>query len=85
MLELSLDKVCFIVLKAREFHAKEEVVIPEEPLSPTDDWALQILADQRDDPSYQELKGTGSKYNTGAYSRFDYHYNCIRSDRCRRN
>jgi hypothetical protein len=56
MLELSLDKVCFIVLKAREFHAKEEVVIPEEPSSPTDDWALQILADQRDDPSYQELK-----------------------------
>ena len=56
MLELSLDKVCFIVLKAREFHAKEEVVIPEEPWSPTDDWALQILADHRNDPSYQELK-----------------------------
>jgi hypothetical protein len=56
MLDLSLDKVCFIVLKAREFHAKEEVVIPEEPSSPTDDWALQILADHRGDPSYQELK-----------------------------
>ena len=56
MLELSLDKVCFIVLKAREFHAKEEVVIPDELSSPTDDWALQILADHRNDPSYQEIK-----------------------------
>jgi hypothetical protein len=56
MLEVSLDKVCFIILKAREFHAKEEVVIPEQPTSPADDWARQVLADHRDDPCYQELR-----------------------------
>lgn len=56
MLEVSLDKVCFIILKAREFHAKEEVVIPEQPTSPADDWALQVLADHLDDSCYQELR-----------------------------
>ncbi len=56
MLEISLDKICFIILKAREFHAKEEVVIPEQPIGPADDWALQVLANHRDDPCYQELK-----------------------------
>jgi len=56
MLGISPDKVCFIIQKAREFHAKEEVVIPEEPSSPTDDWALQVLADHANDPCYQEMK-----------------------------
>ncbi len=55
-LGVSPDKVCFIIQKAREFHAKEEVVIPEEPSAPADDWALQVLADHVDDPSYQELR-----------------------------
>jgi hypothetical protein len=56
MLGISPDKVCFIIQKAREFHAKEDVVIPEEPLSPTDDWARQMLANHTGDPSYQEMK-----------------------------
>jgi hypothetical protein len=54
-LAVSPDKVCFLIGKARELHAKEEVVIPEEPTAPSDDWARQVLADHRDDPSYQEL------------------------------
>ncbi|HTT08006.1 MAG TPA: DUF3775 domain-containing protein [Gammaproteobacteria bacterium] len=54
-LGVSTDKICFIIQKAREFHAKEEVVIPEEPSAPADDWALQVLADHSGDPSYQEL------------------------------
>jgi hypothetical protein len=54
-LAVSPDKVCFLIGKAREFHAKEEVVIPEEPTAPADDWARQVLADHKDDPSYQEL------------------------------
>lgn len=56
MLGISTDKVCFIILKAREFHAKEQVVIPEPGSNPTDDRALQVLADHADDPTYQELK-----------------------------
>ncbi|MDY6799501.1 MAG: DUF3775 domain-containing protein [Pseudomonadota bacterium] len=56
MLELNPERVCNIIQLAREFHAKEAVVIPEMPNNPGDDWALQVLADHRDDPVYGELK-----------------------------
>jgi len=39
MLDLNPEIVCIIIAKAREFHAKEEVVIPEEPANPSGDWA----------------------------------------------
>ena len=55
MLELNPDTVCFLISKAKEFHAKEEVVIPEEYLSPSEDWARQMLADHVDDPTFQEF------------------------------
>ena len=57
-LELNSATVCFLIDKAREFHAKEAVTIIEEPNSPTDDWALQVLADHRDDATYQEMVDT---------------------------
>ena len=57
-LELNRETVQFIIDKAHEFHVKEAVTIPEEPLSPSDDWARQVLADHGDDPSFQELKAT---------------------------
>ena len=57
-LELNSDTVCFLIDKAREFHAKEEVVIPDTPGSPTEDWALQVLADHVDDATYQEFRAT---------------------------
>jgi hypothetical protein len=34
------------------------VVIPEEPFSVSDDWALQVLADHADDLDYQEFCST---------------------------
>lgn len=49
MLNINPETVCFFILKAREFHAKEEVEIPEPPLSPGDHWALHVLADHSDD------------------------------------
>ncbi|MFO8026006.1 DUF3775 domain-containing protein [Thiohalophilus sp.] len=55
MLELNPERICNIIQLAREFHAKEAVVIPERPNNSSDDWALQVLADHRDDPVYQEL------------------------------
>ena len=58
MLELNPETVCFLISKAREFHAKEEVVIPEKHLSPSEDWARQVLADHGDDPTFQEFKDT---------------------------
>ena len=54
-MDLNPDTVFFIIDKAQEFHVKEQVTIPEEPLSPTDDWARQVLADHADDPVLQEL------------------------------
>lgn len=56
MLDINPETVCLILQKAREFQAKEDVVIPEEPASATDDWALQVLADHRDDLTYREVK-----------------------------
>ena len=56
MLELNPETVCFLMSKAREFHAKEEVVIPDEPFSPSEDWARQVLADHEDDLTLQEFK-----------------------------
>ena len=55
-MDLNPDTVFYLVDKAREFHVKEAVTIPEVPLSPTDDWARQVLADHADDPVFQELK-----------------------------
>lgn len=57
-LELNRETVRFIIDKAHQFHVKESVTIPEESLSPSDDWAMQVLADHGDDPSFQELHST---------------------------
>jgi hypothetical protein len=58
MLNINPQTVCFLIDKAREFHAKEEVTIPEMTTSPSDDWAMQVLADHRDDMTYGELHST---------------------------
>ncbi|MDX9740438.1 MAG: DUF3775 domain-containing protein [Gammaproteobacteria bacterium] len=48
--------ICFLIDKAREFHTKEGVVIPEPPLSPSDDdVGRMVLADHADDPTYEEF------------------------------
>ena len=57
MLDLNPEMVCIIIAKAREFHAKEEVVVPEEPANPSGDWARQVLADHADDLTWQEILG----------------------------
>lgn len=56
MLEMNPEIVCAVIARAREFHAKEEVVIPEEPGNPADDWAMQVLADHAGDLTYLDLK-----------------------------
>ncbi|GMQ97072.1 MAG: DUF3775 domain-containing protein [Gammaproteobacteria bacterium] len=55
MLDINPEIVCGIIEKSREFQAKEEVVIPEDPHSPGDDWALQVLADHIGDLTYVEV------------------------------
>jgi hypothetical protein len=56
MLDINPDMVCQIIRKCAQFHAKEEVVIPEEPTGPGDSSALAVLADHADDPTFVELK-----------------------------
>lgn len=58
MLELNPDTVCFLIAKARVFHSKEEVVLPDSTDSPADDWGRQVLADHADDAVFQEFKAT---------------------------
>jgi hypothetical protein len=56
MLNVNPDTVCFLISKARIFHSKEDVVIPDMPDSPSEDWALQALADHAEDTVFQEFK-----------------------------
>ena len=55
-LSISRDKVCFFILKAREFDAKDVVTDPGDASNPTDDGMMAVLEDHRDDPTGQELR-----------------------------
>ena len=54
-LSIATDKVCFVVVKAREFDAKNLVTEPDPGSNPTDDRMIAILEDHKDDPVYREL------------------------------
>jgi len=54
-LTISPEKVCFIIIKAREFDAKDEVTDPDDGSNPTDDLEVAVLEDHRDDPALQEV------------------------------
>ncbi len=54
-LEVSSETVCRLIQLAREFHAQEGVVIPDEPGSPADDWPTQILASHAGDLTLEEF------------------------------
>jgi hypothetical protein len=47
----------FIVLKAREFDAKDVVTDPDDGSNPSDDAMISVLEDRGDDPVTQELRG----------------------------
>jgi hypothetical protein len=55
-LAISPEKVCFFIVKAREFDAKEEGdESVEEGSNPTDDNEMSVLEDLPDDPVVEEL------------------------------
>ena len=54
-LTVSPEKVCFIIMKAREFDAKDEVTEPEPGSNPTDDMNIEVLEEHEDDPVVEEL------------------------------
>lgn len=54
-LTISPEKVCFIIIKAREFDVKDEVTEPDPGSNPSDDRDAAILEDHDDDPVLEEL------------------------------
>lgn len=63
VLSISPEKVCFIVVKAREFDAKDVLTDPQDGSNPTDDGMIEVLEDHRDDPVVQEIVGAISALN----------------------
>ncbi len=54
-LSISEEKLCFIIAKAREFDAKDEVTDPDDSSNPSDDAMRSVLEDHKDDPVVQEI------------------------------
>lgn len=56
MLELNTDKICYLIVKAREFDVKVDVVEPNPGGNPSDSDSGEVLQDYADDPTFQEIK-----------------------------
>ncbi len=54
-LTISPEKVCFIIIKAREFDAKDETTEPDPGSNPSDDKDISVLEEHADDPVVEEL------------------------------
>jgi hypothetical protein len=62
-LNLPLDKVSFIILKAREYDVKESDSDPDEGSNAIDDGQTDVLTDKQDDPVREELLGAIRSFN----------------------
>ena len=56
--ELNRDTVRFIIDKAHEFHGREDITFPEEPMAAILSSARQLRNEFDSDPYYHELKNT---------------------------
>jgi uncharacterized protein DUF3775 len=54
-LSISPEKVCFLIVKAREFDVKDTVTEPDPASNPSDDQDAAVLEDHSDDPVAQEI------------------------------
>jgi hypothetical protein len=55
ILTISPEKVCFIIIKAREYDAKDEVTEVDPGSNPSDDKDVSVLENHEDDPVVEEL------------------------------
>jgi hypothetical protein len=55
-LSISTEKVCYVVVKAREFDVKVAPEWLDDGSNPTDDGMIRILEDYADDPTLAELR-----------------------------
>ncbi|MBO0734486.1 MAG: DUF3775 domain-containing protein [Methylocapsa sp.] len=56
-LSIATEKVCFVVIKAREFDVKDAVTDPGDSSNASDDSMISVLEDHREDPVAEELRG----------------------------
>jgi len=56
-LAISPEKLCFIIVKAHEFDAKDIVTDPDDSSNAADDAMVSVLEDHPDDPVVAELTG----------------------------
>jgi hypothetical protein len=54
-LTVTPETVCYIIVKAREFDAKDVVTDPDEGSNAADDSMISVLEDHPDDPVLEEL------------------------------
>ena len=54
-LRISTEKICYVVVKAREFDVKVAPEWMDTGSNPTDDGMTRVLEDYRDDPTLAEL------------------------------
>jgi hypothetical protein len=54
-LTISPEKVCFLIIKAREFDVKDEVTESDPGSNPSDDKSAAVLEDHEDDPVVEEI------------------------------
>jgi hypothetical protein len=54
-LAISPEKVCFVIVKAREFDVKDAVTEPDTGSNASDDNMISVLEDHGDDPVLEEL------------------------------
>jgi hypothetical protein len=62
-LDIPVDKIAFIILKAREYDVKESDSDPDEGSNPADDGQTDVLLDKSDDPVAEELLGAINSLN----------------------
>ncbi|PJK27453.1 DUF3775 domain-containing protein [Minwuia thermotolerans] len=54
-LDLSPEKVCYLIVKVREFDVKDAETEPDPGSNPADDKMYGVLEDHKDDPVVQEI------------------------------
>jgi hypothetical protein len=62
-LSISREKICYIVIKVREFDVKDLPTVPDEASDAPDDGMREVLEDRPDDPVRQELAAFISALN----------------------
>lgn len=55
VLTISPEKVCFLIVKAREFDAKDVLTEPDPGSNPSDDMEAAVLEEHEDDPVVEEI------------------------------